>query len=89
MENEIADRGPVRIYVRVKDPEGLLLLNGNSTDFTVGGETPAFAYATDTNGDFTPDADNVLFDGYFHESYVQSAPAFQLRIDGITELTSN
>lgn len=60
----------------------------DASTFTVGGETPTFAYATDTNGDFTPDADNVLFDGYFHESYVQSAPAFQLRIDGITELTS-
>jgi len=39
VENEIAERGPVRIYVRVKDPEGLLLLNSASTDFTAGGET--------------------------------------------------
>ena len=39
VENEIAERGPVRIYVRVKDPEGLILLNNASTDFTVGGET--------------------------------------------------
>ncbi|MBQ3765474.1 MAG: hypothetical protein II874_01890 [Bacteroidales bacterium] len=39
VENEIAERGPVRIYVRVKDPEGLVLLNNASTDFTVGGET--------------------------------------------------
>ena len=39
VENEIAERGPVRVYVRVKDPEGIVLLNSASTDFTVGGET--------------------------------------------------
>ena len=37
--NDIAERGPVRIYVRVKDPNGIILLNNNSTDFTFGGET--------------------------------------------------
>ena len=54
--------------------------------FTVGGETVTSAFATDTDGDFTPDADEAIFDGYYHESYFQSAPSFQLRIDGITEL---
>ena len=39
VENELAERGPVRVYVRVKDPNGLLLTNGNSTQFTAGGET--------------------------------------------------
>ena len=39
VENEIAERGPVRVYVRVKDPNGILLLNGSSTDFTFNGET--------------------------------------------------
>ena len=39
VENEIAERGPVRVYVRVKNPEGLILLNNASTDFTMGGET--------------------------------------------------
>ena len=38
-QNELANRGPVRVYVRVKDPNGVILLNNNSTDFTVGGET--------------------------------------------------
>ena len=57
--------------------------------FTVGGEKVEYAFATDTNGDFAPDADNALFDGYYHESYTQSAPSFQLRIDGITELNNN
>lgn len=44
------------------------------------------AFATDTNGDFINDADNAISDGYYHESYFQSAPSFSLRIDGITEL---
>ena len=39
VENEIAERGPVRVYVRVKDPNGIILLNNASTDFTYGGET--------------------------------------------------
>lgn len=54
--------------------------------FTVGGNKVESAFATDTNGDFTPDTDEAVFDGYFHESYFQSAPAFSLRIDGIKEL---
>ena len=37
--NEIAEHGPIRVYVRVKDPNGIVLLNNSSTDFTVGGET--------------------------------------------------
>ena len=57
----------------------------DTAKFTVGGETVTSALATDTNGDFVPDADEAIFDGYYHESYFQSAPSFQLRIDGITE----
>ena len=38
-QNELAPRGPVRRYVRVKDPNGVIILNNSSTDFTVGGET--------------------------------------------------
>lgn len=35
VENSLADHGPVRVYVRVKDPDGVLLLNSESMDFTV------------------------------------------------------
>jgi len=35
VENSLADHGPVRVYVRVKDPEGVLLLNNESIEFTV------------------------------------------------------
>lgn len=39
VENSLADHGPVRIFVRVKDPEGVLLMNNESTEFTVNGVT--------------------------------------------------
>ena len=38
VENSLADQGPVRIYVRVKDPEGVLLMNSESTEFSVNGQ---------------------------------------------------
>ena len=58
----------------------------DTSTFTVGGAEVTSAFATDTNGDWVNDTDEAVFDGYFHESYFQSAPAFSLRIDGITEL---
>ena len=39
VENSLADRGPVRVYVRVKDPEGILLMNNESTEFNCAGQT--------------------------------------------------
>ena len=39
VENELAERGPVRVYVRVTDPDGNLLSDGHGTTFTSGGET--------------------------------------------------
>ena len=39
VENSLADHGPVRVYVRVKDPDGVLLLNNESIEFTVDGAT--------------------------------------------------
>ncbi len=58
----------------------------DTSTFTVGGEAVTSAFATDTDGDFTPDADEAIIDGAYAESYYQSAPSFALRIDGITEL---
>ncbi len=57
----------------------------DTSTFTVNGQTVTEAFATDTDGDFVNDADNAVFDGYYHESYFQSAPSFSLRIDGIYE----
>jgi len=39
VENSLADHAPVRVYVRVKDPDGVLLMNNESIEFTVNGET--------------------------------------------------
>jgi FtsZ-binding cell division protein ZapB len=39
VENELAERGPVRVYVRVTDPDGVLLSDGRGTTFTFNGET--------------------------------------------------
>ena len=37
VENELAPKGPVRVYIRVKDPDGNLLTNGNQVSFTCNG----------------------------------------------------
>ena len=39
VENELAERGPVRVYIIVKDPDGMVLTNGSSRTFSYGGET--------------------------------------------------
>ena len=38
VENDLAPKGPVRVYIRVKDPQGILLTNSTQTTFTYGGE---------------------------------------------------
>ena len=38
VENELAPKGPVRVYIRVMNPEGELLVNSYSYSFTLGGE---------------------------------------------------
>lgn len=58
----------------------------DTANFTVNGETPSEIFATDTDGDFVPDADNMVIDGIFQESTFRSAPYFSLIIDGITVL---
>lgn len=52
--------------------------------FTIGGKSVDELIKSDTN--FAKYADYVK-DGYFHESELIAAPAFDLRIDGIKELT--
>ncbi|WP_298021696.1 BMP family ABC transporter substrate-binding protein [uncultured Dysosmobacter sp.] len=67
--------------------DGSLQVFDTST-FTIGGQPLTNAFALDTDGDFTPDAEEAVFDGAFHESYFQSAPYFALQIDGIEWLNS-
>ena len=57
--------------------------------FTVGGQKlTSYKADVDDDGTFTGETE-VIKDGYFHESEYRSAPYFDLRIDGITELQSN
>ena len=60
----------------------------DTSTFTVEGKTLTSAFALDTDGDFTPDSEEAVFDGAFHESYFQSAPYFAIKIDGIEWLNS-
>ena len=45
VENELAEKGPVRVYIQVKDPDGVLLTNGTSKEFLLDGE-PLMASAS-------------------------------------------
>lgn len=38
VENDLAPKGQVRVYIRVKDPNGIILTNSNRTSFTFNGE---------------------------------------------------
>ncbi len=63
----------------------------DTSKFTVnGGETLTHAFAIDSDGDFTADKDEAVWDGVFHESYsaFQSAPYLTAVIDGITWLNA-
>ena len=39
VENDLAPRGPVTVYIRVKDPDGIILTNSRRISFEFGGET--------------------------------------------------
>ncbi|MGM9735409.1 MAG: hypothetical protein ACI3ZL_03250 [Candidatus Cryptobacteroides sp.] len=38
VENDLAPKGPIRVYIRVKGPDGILLTNGTQRTFEVNGE---------------------------------------------------
>ena len=38
VENALAPKGPVRVYIRVKGPDGILLTSGDKHSFTYEGE---------------------------------------------------
>ncbi|MFI3313695.1 MAG: BMP family ABC transporter substrate-binding protein [Eubacteriales bacterium] len=58
----------------------------DTSTYTVGGETPTSALALDTDGDWVTDTGEAIENGVFYESVWRSAPYFEMRIDGITEL---
>lgn len=59
----------------------------DTSTFTVNGEEMTSCFALDTDGDWTPDSGEAVYDGAFHESLLefQSAPYFMSSgpIDGI------
>ena len=58
----------------------------DTANFKVGGQTlTSYLADVDDFGDFVGETE-VISNGYFHESEYRSAPYFDLRIDGITEL---
>lgn len=58
----------------------------NTSSFTVRG-SQINTYKADIDTDAKNEGDTeVISDGYFHESEKRSAPYFDLRIDGITEI---
>ena len=61
----------------------------DTSAFTIQGAKLESAFALDTDGDFTPDSEEAVFDGAFHESHFQSAPYFNLPIDGIERLNED
>ena len=68
----------------------------DTSKFTVGGQTVSeyevnFSIVDFATGDvvFEGPTENVISDGAFQESVYRSAPYFDLRIDGITELNNN
>ena len=68
--------------------DGTLNVFDTSTFTVNGGEVLTHAFAIDSDGDFTADKDEAVWDGIFHESYpaFQSAPYLTAVIDGITWL---
>ncbi len=46
VENDLAAKGPVRVYIRVKDPDGILLTNSSQRTFSVDGGEPMICTAS-------------------------------------------
>ena len=74
--------------VEAKLASGELQVFDTSTFTVDSGKTLDHAFALDTDGDFTADSKEAVYDGAFHESHFQSAPYFTIQIDGIEWLNS-
>ena len=46
VENDLAPKGPIRVYIRVKDPDGILLTNSTQRTFSVAGGEPMICTAS-------------------------------------------
>ncbi|MBO4670966.1 MAG: hypothetical protein J5640_03890 [Bacteroidales bacterium] len=79
VENALAEPGPVRVYVRVKDPDGNLLDDGRGASFSLGGEELAATASRE-----------VDYQGQEVELsiYVNNIPAFQKGIYTVEAFTT-
>ena len=62
--------------------DGTLHVFDTSTFTVKGAKLDSYEADVDTDADYTPD-NEVVSDGYFHESEYRSAPYFDVQIDGI------
>ena len=46
VENDLAEKRPIRVYIRVKDPDGILLTNDTQRTFSVNGGEPMICSAS-------------------------------------------
>lgn len=79
VENELAPRGPMRVYIRVLSPSGELLLDGSNASFTLGGES----YLATASRE-------VDYEGHEVEMsiYVNNIPAFEKGIYTVEAFTA-
>lgn len=79
IENELAERGPVRIYVRVTDPNGNLLQDGSNASFSYNGTSMAATASRE-----------VDYEGHEVDLgiYVNNIPAFQKGIYTVQAYTT-
>ena len=78
VENALAEPGPVRVYVRVKDPNGNLLDDGRGTSFSLAGET----YAATASREVDYQGQEVEL-----SIYVNNIPAFEKGIYTVEAFT--
>lgn len=60
VENDLAPKGPVRVYIRVKDPDGVLIAGPDQRSFEFGGETLASSASREIDYQGT-ETDVVIF----------------------------
>ena len=72
VENDLATAGPIRVYVRVKDPNGILLTNSTQRTFSVNGGSPMICTASREVDYQGAEVDMAI--------YINEIPAFEMGI---------
>ena len=80
VENDLAQEGPVRVYVRVKDPNGILLTNSTQRTFNVNGGEPMICSASREVDYVGKEVDMAI--------YINEIPAFEKGIYTVEAYTS-